>query len=107
MLKNHLKNIYKIIGYQLFSGKHLEIRWQTIFLMSSEMLLRISKTLDLLTPNRLLLARNNSRCPVGSVNVTEDVGKIIQQNNKVFEMWFLKVWLTSYVPTLMLQPIWF
>ena len=59
-----------------------------------------------LTPNRLLLARNNDRCPTGPIIVTEDIGKIIQNNNKVFEAWF-KSWLISYVPTLMIQPKWF
>ena len=64
------------------------------------------ENLDLLTPNRLLLARNNARCPAGPLIVTEDVGKIIPQNNAVFEVWF-RSWLTSYVPTLMFQPKWF
>ena len=42
------------------------------------------ENLDLLTPNRLLLARNNARCPAGPLIVTEYVGKIIPQNNAVF-----------------------
>ena len=64
------------------------------------------ENLDLLTPNRLLLARNNDRCPVGTLSVTEDTGKIIKQNNALFEVWF-RSWLISYVPTLMFQPKWF
>ena len=64
------------------------------------------ENIDLLTPNRLLLARNNNRCPVGSIVVSEDVGKIIQHNNKIFEAWF-RSWLISYVPDLMVQPKWF
>ena len=36
--------------------------------------------LDLITPNRLLLGRNNDRSPVGTLSVTVDVGKIISQN---------------------------
>ena len=62
--------------------------------------------LDLITPNRLLLGRNNTRSPVGTVTVTEDVGKIISQNNKIFQVWF-KAWLTSCVPSLMQHPKWF
>ena len=62
--------------------------------------------LDLVTPNRLLLGRNNNRSPVGSLTVTEDVGKIISQNQNIFKAWF-HAWLTSCVPSLMHQPKWF
>ena len=62
--------------------------------------------LDLITPNRLKMARNNNRSPVGTITLTEDVRKIMTQNNKVFEAWF-KAWLTSCVPTLMHHPKWF
>ena len=64
------------------------------------------ENIDLLTPIRLLFARNNNRCPVGSVTVTEDIGKIIQHNNELYEAWF-RSWLISYVPSLMIQPKWF
>ena len=62
--------------------------------------------LDLITPNRLLLARNNNRCPVSPLTVTEDVGRIINRNNDIFKVWF-EAWLISYVPTLMHQPKWY
>ena len=61
---------------------------------------------DLITPNRLLLARNNNRCPVGTLSVSENAEKIIQMNNDMFEVWF-RAWLIIYVPTLMIQPKWF
>ena len=64
------------------------------------------ENLDLITPNRLMLARNNNRCPTGSVIVSGDVGKMIKQNNSVIQAWF-EAWLTSHVPTLMFQPKWF
>ena len=64
------------------------------------------ENLDILTPNRLLFARNNDRCPVGTLKVTGDVKKIIQAKNDLFETWF-KCWLVSYVPTLVSQPKWF
>ena len=38
--------------------------------------------------------------------MTEDWGKMIEQNNSLFEVWF-RSWLISYVPTLMFQPKWF
>ena len=62
--------------------------------------------LDLLTPNRLLLARNNDRCPVGQLIVSEDVSKLVNHHNDVYEAWF-RTWLVSYVPSLMFQPKWY
>ena len=62
--------------------------------------------IDLLTPNRLMLARNNDRCPVGPLNISGDLMKILENNNQLIDTWF-KAWLNSYVPSLMLQPKWF
>ncbi len=59
--------------------------------------------LDLITPNRLLLGRNNNRSPTAPLKLTTDVKKIMQTNEEIFNVWF-KSWLTSYVPRLMEQP---
>ena len=64
------------------------------------------ENMDILTPNRLMLARNNDRCPIGTLAVTEDIGKIVKRNTDVFNTW-VKCWLISYVPTLILQPKWY
>ena len=64
------------------------------------------ENLDLLTPNRLLLGRNNSRCPTAPLVLSSDVRKIIQTNADIYIVWF-KSWLISYVPTLVPQPKWF
>ena len=64
------------------------------------------ENIDVLTPNRLLLARNNNRCPAGTLDVTEDLLKLVQRNNDIFKVWF-RAWLVSYVPSLMFQPKWF
>ena len=64
------------------------------------------ENLDLITPNRLMLARNNDRSPIGPVKVSSDLGKIIERNNDIFAVWF-KAWLISCVPSLMFQPKWF
>ena len=62
--------------------------------------------LDLLTPNRLLMGRNNNRSPVEPVDITCRYDKIIGANNEIFRIWF-KCWLTEYVPLLMRQQKWF
>ena len=62
--------------------------------------------LDILTPNRLILGRNNKRCPTGNFDVTSDPRKIIQANSDIFKTWF-ECLLISYVPTLIKHPKWF
>ena len=64
------------------------------------------ENLDLLTPNRLLLGRNNSRGPTAPLVLSNDVKKIIQTNREIFTAWF-QGWLVSYVPSLMESPKWF
>ena len=61
------------------------------------------ENLDLLTPNRLLLGQNNSRCPTAPLVLSSDVRKIVQTNEQIFSVWF-RSWLISYVPTLVPQP---
>ena len=64
------------------------------------------ENLDLLTPNRLKLGRNNDRSPSGPLDVTGKPDKIISLNKNIFNKWFDQ-WLTSYVPSLMQKPKWF
>ncbi len=64
------------------------------------------ENLDLITPNRLLLGRNNNRAPTKPLTLSTDVKKIIQTNEDIFTTWF-QSWLVSYVPTLVPQPKWF
>ena len=62
--------------------------------------------MDLLTPNRLLLGRNNARSPAAPVTLTSNPGKLIAQNECIVTAWF-ECWLTSHVPKLIEQPKWF
>ena len=64
------------------------------------------ENLDILTPNRLILGRNNHRNPTAPLQVADDLRRIIESNNTVYEVWF-KEWLTSYVPLLIEKPKWF
>ena len=58
----------------------------------------IVKDLDILTPNRLLLGRNNDRCPLRPLKTVENI-KLLN----IYATWF-KSWLISYVPTLLDRP---
>ena len=64
------------------------------------------ENLDLITPNRLRLGRNNSRSPIGAVEVTDRVDRVLQLHSDVFDAWW-EAWLTSAVPKLVAQPKWF
>ena len=55
--------------------------------------------LDLITPNRLILGRNNERSPNAPVRISNDYRSQVEQNARLFKAWF-KAWLTSYLPTL-------
>ena len=64
------------------------------------------QNLDILTPNRLLLGRNNNRAPTAPLVLSRDIKKIVEKNNQIFSGWF-NSWLITYVPTLMESPKWF
>ena len=64
------------------------------------------ETMDLLTPNRLLMGRNNDRSPDGNMIILDDFRKRFEVNNAIFITWF-ENWLLTHVPKLMLQPKWF
>ena len=64
------------------------------------------ESMDLITPNRLRLGRNNERNPIDSMCITNDPMKIIGENERIFNTWF-ENWLLSHVPKLVNQPKWF
>ena len=64
------------------------------------------ESLDLLTPNRLRLARNNMRGPVGPLEVTDKLERLMRLKTETFQSWW-ETWLVSAVPKLMPSPKWF
>ena len=62
--------------------------------------------IDLITPNRLRLGRNNDRSPVGPMILSDQPNKFLESNEKIFQAWF-EAWLITHVPNLMEQPKWF
>ena len=62
--------------------------------------------MDLITPNRLKLGRNNDRSPVGVLDVTDDPSQFFRRNTDIFNSWFT-TWLISHVPKLMNHPKWY
>ena len=64
------------------------------------------ENLDLITPNRLRLARNNNRSPVGPLDVTGRIDRLLQLKTDAFQAWW-ECWLTSALPKLVPTPKWF
>ena len=62
--------------------------------------------IDLITPNRLKLGRNNDRCPVGPIEITDKFDRILEQNATIYNAWW-EAWLVTAVPKLVPQPKWF
>ena len=62
--------------------------------------------MDLITPNRLRLGRNNDCSPAATMGVTGNPDRMLKENRKIFNSWF-EVWLISHVPRLMNHPKWF
>ena len=105
------KSLYKSVANERLSI----MQWETLSATISNSInnrplaIRNSKSsleaLDLLTPNRLKLARNNERSPEGCVTVVHP-DKVLEDNERVFNAWF-ELWLSVHVPKLIVQPKWF
>ena len=115
-VERKIRHVKDSFAKQLYNNRLSVIKWETLGDQVANSINNLPiairnvrkdlENLDLITPNRLLLARNNGCCPVGTVTVTEDVKVIIPKNNDLHDIWY-KAWLISYVPSLMLQPKWF
>ena len=106
------KSITKTVSNQRLSLMQWETLGSTIANSINNMPLALGnfsksnlECMDLITPNRLKMGRNNERSPVGEV-VFADKEKIIEENKAIFDSWF-EVWLLTHVPKLMHQPKWF
>jgi len=64
------------------------------------------ESMDLITPNRLKLGRNNERSPTGNLITINSYDKILENNTNIFNSWF-ENWLMVHVPKLMYHPKWF
>jgi len=63
-------------------------------------------TMDLITPNRLKLGRNNDRSPTSPLTLSKSFSKIIETNQQIYDTWFDN-WLINHVPKVIHQPKWF
>ena len=114
-VERKIQQIKKSIFKELNNRRLSVIQWETLGLQIANSINNLpigigNKTkdienLDILTPNRLLLGRNNDRCPTAPLELSQDHKRIIETNLRIFKAWFHS-WLVSYVPTLIERPKW-
>ena len=46
------------------------------------------ENVDIITPNRLILGRNNERCPNAPLTICPDHKKLLESNASIFKAWF-------------------
>ena len=115
-VERKIKEIKRSISKNVGKERLSVLQWETICSVISntinDMPLALGnlvsnfETMDLLTPNRLKLGRNNERSPVGSVTISNNYDKILNNNKNIYNSWF-ENWLLNHVPKLMEQPKWF
>ena len=64
------------------------------------------ENIDLITPNRVRLGKNNDQSPVSPMKVTGNYQKMLEENKKIYNTWF-EVWLIFICRNWMDQPKWF
>ena len=114
-VERKIQQVKKSLMKTLDNNRLSVIQWETLAIKIANSINNLpigigNKTkdvenLDILTPNRLILGRNNDRCPTAPLEMAHDHKRIIESNNKIFKAWF-NSWLISYVPTLIERPKW-
>ena len=114
-VERKIKEVQKSIITSFNNHRFSILQWETIVTQIANSINNMPLALnsytdheisDILTPNRLLMGRNNDRSLSSPVKVSGKPDKFIKQNTEVFNAWF-EVWLTTHVPKLMYQPKWF
>ena len=115
-VERKIREVKASINKSLSNQKLSVIQWETI---SSEIANSVNdlplalhgvvadfETMDLITPNRLKLGRNNDRSPAGPFTLAKRFSKIIETNQQINDAWFDQ-WLINHVPKIVHQPKWF
>ena len=115
-VERKIQEIKKSIEKTLLNKRLSVMQWETISASISNSINNMPlalrnrrsnlESMDLITPNRLRLGRNNERSPVGHLSVINDMNKTIKENENIFNAWF-EIWLSCHVPKLMEQQKWY
>ena len=114
-VERRIKEVKKSLATSIANQRLGLLQWETISASIANSINNLPLALgnvkgdfeimDIITPNRLLLGRNNNRAPDQPVTVAH-YDKILAENEKIHQSWF-ECWLISHVPKLVDQPKWF
>ena len=113
-VERKIKDVKKSVQISVENQRLSVVQWETLMAQIANSANNMpigTKTsswpeyLDLVTPNRLILGRNNDRCPNEPLSICPDHKRMIKSNADIFRAWFT-TWLVSYVPSLVERPKW-
>ena len=114
-VERKIREIKKSVDIHVHNERLSSIQWETLMAQISNSINNLPigvknkvadlENLDLITPNRLILGRNNERCPNAPLVLSGDHKKLIEKNASIFRSWF-KAWLVSYIPSIIERPKW-
>ena len=108
-VERKIKEVKKSVQINVQKERLSLIQWETLMHQISNSINNLPiglknrtlelENLDLITPNRLILGRNNERSPNAPLIICSDHKKMIENNSIIFKAWF-KAWMISFVPLL-------
>ena len=114
-VERKIREVKKCVQIKVENERLSVIQWETLMQQISNSINNLPiglrnkceniEQLDIITPNRLILGRNNERCPNSPLVICPDYKKILDANAQLFRAWF-KGWLICCVPSLMERPKW-
>ena len=115
-VERKIRTIQEVMNQSVRNARLSVIQWETLCSEISNTINDLPvaignetedlENLDLITPNRLRLGRNNSRSPIGPVEITGKIERMLQLKSDIFKSWW-KAWLVSALPKLLAKPKWF
>ena len=114
-VEREIRDIKKCIKINVQNERLSIIQWETLMCCISNSINNLPiglgnkveaiGNLNIITPNRLILGRNNERCPNAPLLISGDHKQLIENNANIFKAWF-KALLTSFIPSIMERPKW-
>ena len=115
-VERKIKTVQETISKSLNNFRLSVIEWETLCAEIANTVNNLSvaignetedlENLELITPNRLKLARNNKRSPVGPLEVTGKLERLMNLKIDAFQAWW-EAWLTSALPRISPKRKWF
>ena len=102
--KRRIKHVKESLEKIILNQRLSVLQWDTIAPVSNAIndlplalvnIVSDFKNMDLITPNWLKIGRNNERIPVSPMEVVGNYLKILEENKKIFNIWF-ETWLITH-----------